>query len=180
MLVFPKCNHPLTTQKSPPNTPYYLRHVTSASPLAASPPRLRAKAMPCGASKRSHKSWIPWTSSGAWSWHTKITDSQLGQEKENFWHWGFLDDLWMGSFFECFGGRFLEAWSWKKTQEGFWCGVFLLGRKSLQVLNRKMEELLEMREAINPPKKTCVTLKEKAPWYLFKTFLWWLSDPVKG
>lgn len=154
MLVFPKCNHPLTTQKSPPNTPYYLRHVTSASPLAASPPRLRAKAMPCGASKRSHKSWIPWTSSGAWSWHTKITDSQLGQEKEIFWHWGFLDDLWMGSFFECFGGRFLEAWSWKKNTGGFlmWC-FFYLGGNHYRFSTEKWKNYWRCVKQSTPQKK---------------------------
>lgn len=163
----------------PPQHPLnYLSHVTSASPLAASPPRLRAKAMPCGASKRSHKSWIPWTSSGAWSWHTKITDS----------HWGLNWKIWvLGIFGWSLDGIFFLVFWWaifgslilKQNTGGFlmWCFFW---EEPLQVLNRKMEEWLEMREAINPQKKICVTLKEKAPWYLFKTFLWWLSDPVKG
>ena len=64
---FPEC----TTFTYTYTPPTLLSRVTSASPLAASPPRLRAKAMPCGASRRSHKSWIPWKSSGAWSWHTR-------------------------------------------------------------------------------------------------------------
>ena len=126
MLVFPKCNHPLITKKSPPTPLNYLRHVTSASPLAASPPRLRAKAMPCGASKRSHKSWIPWTSSGAWSWHAKITDSQLGPQCENLtmgiFGW-YLDGIvFLVFWWAIFGSLIL-----KKTQEVFDVAFFLGG-----------------------------------------------------
>lgn len=156
MLVFPKCNHPLIPYiyiYIPPPTPLnYLSHVTSASPLAASPPRLRAKAMPCGASKRSHKSWIPWTSSGAWSWHTKITDSHWGLNWK-IWPLGIFGWSLDGIFFLCFGGRFLEVWSWNKTQEVFWCGVFF-GRNPYRFSTEKWKNDWRCVKQSTPQKKS--------------------------
>ena len=156
MLVFPKCNHPLIPYIYiyPPPTPLnYLSHVTSASPLAASPPRLRAKAMPCGASKRSHKSWIPWTSSGAWSWHTKITDS----------HWGLNWKIWpLGIFGWSLDGIFffsvLVGDFWKFDLETkhrrFFDVVFFFGRNPYRFSTEKWKNDWRCVKQSTPQKKS--------------------------